>query len=43
MALMEYSRLKEQNYLVEILARGHSGEVHASEEVVDYISLITYQ
>lgn len=41
MALMEYSRMVDPDYRVEILARGNSGEVHPSLEVVDYISLIT--
>ena len=43
MALMEYSRSQSSTYLTEILARGHSGEVSPSPEVVDYVSLITYQ
>jgi AmmeMemoRadiSam system protein B len=43
MALMEYARSQSPNYKIEILARGHSGEVSPSPEVVDYISLITYQ
>ena len=30
-------------YKIEILARGHSGEVSPSPEVVDYISLMAYQ
>jgi AmmeMemoRadiSam system protein B len=43
MVLMEYARYKNPEYTTEILARGHSGEVSPSSEVVDYISLITYQ
>jgi AmmeMemoRadiSam system protein B len=43
MALMEYARSKEKNYRIEILARGHSGEVVPSREVVDYISLMAYK
>lgn len=43
MALMEYARLKFADYKIEILARGHSGEVVPNQEVVDYISLIAYQ
>lgn len=43
MALMEYARSQSPNYEIEILARGHSGEVSPSPEVVDYISLIAYQ
>jgi len=42
MSLMEYARTQSPDYQVEILARGHSGEVSPSPEVVDYISLITY-
>lgn len=43
MALMEYSEALNSNYQTRILARGHSGEVIPSREVVDYISLIMYQ
>lgn len=43
MALMEYSRLMSPDYKTEILARGHSGEVSPSTEVVDYISILTYR
>lgn len=43
MSLMEYARSREKKYKVEILARGHSGEVHPSREVVDYISIMTYK
>jgi AmmeMemoRadiSam system protein B len=43
MALMEYSKAAEKDYLIKILARGHSGEVIPSSEVVDYISMIFYQ
>ena len=42
MSLMEYARFQSKDYKIEILARGHSGEVSPSPEVVDYISLITY-
>ncbi|MBN1251647.1 MAG: AmmeMemoRadiSam system protein B [Bacteroidales bacterium] len=42
MALMEYSKLKG-NYKSEILARGHSGQVIPSNEVVDYISILFYE
>jgi len=42
MSLMEYARSQSKDYKIEILARGHSGEVSPSPEVVDYISLITY-
>jgi AmmeMemoRadiSam system protein B len=43
MSLMEYSRFQSPDYKIEVLARGHSGEVSPSPEVVDYISLITYK
>jgi len=40
MTLMKYAEHVDSNYTTEILARGHSGEVHSSREVVDYISII---
>lgn len=43
MSLMEYAHSKSPDYQIEILARGHSGEVSPSLEVVDYISLIAYK
>ncbi len=43
MTLMEYAGGSNSDYKVEILARGHSGEVVPSHEVVDYISMILYQ
>ena len=43
MSLMEYARAHTPEYKIQVLARGHSGEVSPSPEVVDYISLITYQ
>lgn len=43
MTLMEYARLRYADYKIEILARGHSGEISPSQEVVDYISLLAYQ
>ncbi len=43
MALMEYAKSVDQCYMIKILARGHSGEVIRSSEVVDYISMIIYQ
>ena len=43
MSLMEYARSRSSDYKIEILARGHSGEVSPSPEVVDYISLIAYK
>lgn len=43
MSLMEYAGSKSPDYQIEFLARGHSGEVSPSPEVVDYISLIAYK
>lgn len=43
MSLMEYARSREKKYKIEILARGHSGEVVSSQEVVDYISIMAYK
>ncbi|TFH22751.1 MAG: AmmeMemoRadiSam system protein B [Bacteroidia bacterium] len=43
MSLMEYARSREKKYKIEILARGHSGEVVSSRDVVDYISLMAYK
>ena len=43
MTLMEYAGSHSPEYKIKILARGHSGEVSPSLEVVDYISLIAYQ
>ncbi len=42
MSLMEYSRLQNADYQSDILARGHSGEIIPSNEVVDYISILFY-
>ncbi|MCK5536686.1 MAG: AmmeMemoRadiSam system protein B [Bacteroidales bacterium] len=42
MSLMYYSQLVNKNAKVKILRRGHSGEVHYSKEVVDYISILFY-
>jgi len=43
MVLMSYAGSLDPGYRIEILARGNSGEVVSSREVVDYISLIIYQ
>lgn len=43
MTLMEYAHSRSDDYQIEVLARGHSGEVSASPEVVDYISIIFYK
>jgi len=42
MSLMEYSNLQNEQYNSDILARGHSGEIIPSNEVVDYISILFY-
>ena len=42
MTLMDYSANNYPGYKSEILARGHSGQVHPSSEVVDYISFIFF-
>jgi AmmeMemoRadiSam system protein B len=43
MALMEFAGNYTREYQVNILARGHSGEVYPSSEVVNYVSMILYQ
>lgn len=43
MVLMGCAGSVDPGYSIEILARGNSGEVIPSQEVVDYISLIIYQ
>jgi AmmeMemoRadiSam system protein B len=43
MVLMHYSGSIDGAYKIKILARGNSGEVIPSREVVDYISMIMYQ
>lgn len=40
MALVEYAKLVCEKPKVEILKRGHSGEVIPSNEVVDYVSML---
>lgn len=42
MALMHYSIAIGQNPAARIVARGHSGEVFPSDEVVDYISMLFF-
>lgn len=42
MVLMRYADLVDKEYRTSILARGHSGEVYPSREVVDYISVLFY-
>ena len=43
MALMDYSSTLSPDYNIEVLARGHSGEVIRSNDVVDYISIMMYK
>lgn len=43
MVLMEYAGTIDPGYQVEMLARGHSGEVIPSREVVDYISMVMFR
>ena len=43
MVLMEHAHASHPEYKIQILARGHSGEVIDSREVVNYISMIMYQ
>ncbi len=43
MSLMEFAGSQSPDYQVEVLARGHSGEVSPSPEVVNYISLIAFK
>ena len=40
MVLMAYAELVDPAYSSRIVARGHSGDVHPSNEVVDYISML---
>ncbi len=43
MALMNYAAMIDPDYLIRILARGNSGDVIPSPEVVDYVSMLMYQ
>lgn len=42
MALMYYAFARDPEYRISILARGHSGEVIHSPEVVNYVSMMCY-
>ena len=42
MALIELSKLINKHTKVEVLRRGHSGDVIPSSEVVDYVSILFY-
>jgi len=43
MTLMEYSKMNYPDGKVKIMARGHSGMVQPSANVVDYISILFYR
>lgn len=43
MVLLEYSGLVSEKPRLEILKRGHSGEVYPSDEVVDYVSILVFE
>jgi AmmeMemoRadiSam system protein B len=43
MVLMNYAGALSEDYHIRVLARGHSGEVVSSPEVVNYISMVMYQ
>ncbi len=42
MTLMKYAESIQEDYQIQVLARGHSGEVTPSNEVVDYITIMFY-
>lgn len=42
MTMLEYAKLSNSNTEIELLARGHSGQVHKADTVVDYISFLVY-
>lgn len=41
--LINYAKLKSTDPKIALLKRGHSGEVHISREVVDYISFLCFE
>lgn len=43
MSLIEYAKLYAENPKLTLLKRGHSGEVHSSDEVVNYVSMLFYE
>lgn len=43
MTLMEYARLVVKTLCVEILARGHSGEITGDDKVVNYNTILFYE
>lgn len=42
MTLLAFAKLVNQHAKVEVLKRGHSGEVYPAQEVVDYVSMLAY-
>lgn len=42
MTLFSFAKLVDKNAKVDVLKRGHSGEVYPSAEVVDYVSMLAY-
>ena len=42
MTLFAFAKMVDPNAKVEVLKRGHSGEVYPSAEVVDYVSMMAY-
>jgi len=43
LTLMEFALQTEKNVKVEMLARGHSGQVHFHEDVVHYATILFYE
>jgi AmmeMemoRadiSam system protein B len=43
MTLIEYAKLESENPRSKILKIGNSGDVHPSDEVVDYVSMLVYE
>ena len=42
MTLLAFAKMVDQSAKVDVLKRGHSGEVYPSAEVVDYVSMLAY-
>ena len=43
MSLIEYAKLTSEYPKLTLLKRGHSGEVHSSDEVVNYVSMLFHE
>jgi AmmeMemoRadiSam system protein B len=43
MALTAFAKNEYSNPQIKVLSRGHSGEVHSSTQVVDYISMLCFE